>query len=144
MTISMDCLVPSDTALEAALAASDDAEIPQINVAPNQGKFLMLLAQIIGARRILEFGTLAGYSAIWMARALPDDGRLITLEYEPMHADVARQNIERAGLSDKIEVRVGAALDTLPQVEADNIGPVRFGVSLMPISPTIPTILSGR
>src|SRR5262245_47781615 len=109
-----DQLVPPDPVLEAALAAGDAAGLPPINVAPNQGKLLYLLARLRGARRILEIGTLAGYSAIWLARALPEDGQLITLEIDPKHAEVARANLERAGLADRAEVRLGAAIDTLP------------------------------
>jgi len=107
-------LVGHDEALEAALEASDAAGLPAIAVAPNQGKLLYLLARLRGARRILEIGTLGGYSTIWLARALPADGRLVTLEYEPKHAEVARANIAGAGLADRVEVRVGPALDTLP------------------------------
>lgn len=106
-------LVPSDPALDAALAASDAAGLPQINVTPTQGKLLMLMAQSMGARRILEIGTLGGYSTIWLARALPAGGSLITLELDPKHADVARQNIARAGLEGVVETRVGRALDGL-------------------------------
>jgi predicted O-methyltransferase YrrM len=109
-----DRLVPADPALEAALDASAAAGLPDIAVAPNQGKLLYLLARLRGARRILEIGTLGGYSTIWLARALPPDGRLISLEYDPRHAEVARANIAGAGLADRVEVRVGAALDTLP------------------------------
>jgi len=118
-----DLLVPSDPVLEAALHASDQAGMPPINVAPNQGKLLHLLARIRGARRILEIGTLGGYSTIWLARALPPDGRLITLEANPQHAEVARTNISRAGLTDVVEVRVGQALDTLPQLAAASHAP---------------------
>lgn len=114
-TYFCDHLVPSDDALEAALAASDGAGLPHINVAPNQGKLLHLLARIHGARKILEIGTLGGYSTIWLGRALPEDGRLITLEYEPKHAEVARQNIDRAGLTN-VDIRVGKAIDTLPTI----------------------------
>jgi len=96
------------------LEASDAAGLPPIHVSPPQGKFLNLLARLIGARSILEIGTLAGYSTIWLARALPPDGTLITLEFDPKHAEVARANIERAGLSEVVEIRVGAALDTFP------------------------------
>ncbi|MBS1966821.1 MAG: O-methyltransferase [Chloroflexi bacterium SZAS-1] len=116
-------LIPPDPVLEAALAATAAAGIPMINVAPNQGKLLYVLAVAHGARTILEIGTLAGYSTIWLARALPADGRLITLEYEPKHAEVARANIARAGLAAQVEVRVGAALDTLPQLAAEDAGP---------------------
>jgi predicted O-methyltransferase YrrM len=117
-----DTLLPPDPALEAALADSAAAGLPAISVAPNQGKLLMLLAQMSGARRILEIGTLGGYSTIWLARALPPDGRLVTLEYSPKHAEVARRNIERAGFAAQVEVKVGAAIDTLPSLE----GPFDF------------------
>ncbi|MET9434446.1 O-methyltransferase [Streptomyces sp. NPDC006551] len=118
-----DLLAPADEALAAALADSKAAGLPEIAVAPNQGKLLNLLATMLGARTILEIGTLGGYSTIWLARALPADGRLITLEYNPAHADVARANIARAGLDKIVEVRTGAALDTLPQLEAEGAGP---------------------
>jgi predicted O-methyltransferase YrrM len=118
-----DLLVPSDPVLEAALQASDQAGMPPINVAPNQGKLLHLLARIRGARRILEIGTLGGYSTIWLARALPPDGRMITLEADPQHAAIARTNIARAGLADVVEVLVGQALDTLPQIAAASHAP---------------------
>jgi len=112
-------LVGSDAALEAALAASDAAGLPAIAVSSVQGKLLHLLAKLAKARRILELGTLGGYSTIWLARALPRDGRLITLEYQQKHADVARANIARAGLADLVDVRVGAALDMLPGLAQD-------------------------
>ena len=118
-----DALIAADPALDAVLQASDAAGLPQHNVAPNQGKLLMLLAQMQGARRILEIGTLGGYSTIWLARALPQDGKLITLEYEPKHAEVARENIARARLADEVEIRVGAAIDTLPGLAAEGAGP---------------------
>lgn len=118
-----DALIAADPVLDAALEASDAAGLPQHNVAPNQGKLLMLLAQMQGARRILEIGTLGGYSTIWLARALPEDGKLITLEYEPKHAEVARANIARAGLANNVEVRTGAAIDSLPQLAAGDAGP---------------------
>jgi predicted O-methyltransferase YrrM len=116
-------LIPDDPVLEEALKASDEAGLPQINVAPNQGKLLMLLAQIQKARTILEIGTLGGYSTIWLGRALPEDGRLISLEYEPKHAEVAQANIARAGLSDKVEIRVGRAVDSLAGIAAEGVGP---------------------
>ncbi|WP_055570046.1 O-methyltransferase [Streptomyces atriruber] len=116
-------LAPADEALTAALRDSDAAGLPQIAVAPNQGKLLHLLAQIQGARRILEVGTLGGYSTIWLARALPADGRLITLEYKPEHADVARGNLARAGLDKIAEVRVGPALDSLTALGAEHPEP---------------------
>jgi predicted O-methyltransferase YrrM len=109
-------LVETDDALHAALTASDAAGLPAIAVSPVQGKLLKLLAILVNARRILEIGTLAGYSTIWLARALPPDGRLITLESEPRHAEVARANIAKAGLADLVVVRVGTALETLPQL----------------------------
>ncbi|MFJ3500101.1 O-methyltransferase [Streptomyces sp. NPDC090135] len=118
-----ELLAPDDEALSAALATSTAAGLPEIAVAPNQGKLLHLLARVQGARSILEIGTLGGYSTIWLARALPADGRLITLEYDPAHADVARSNIARAGLDEVVEVRTGAALDSLPKLEAEGAGP---------------------
>jgi caffeoyl-CoA O-methyltransferase len=118
-----DLLVPSDPALDAVLQSTIDANLPTINVAPNQGKFLHILAQIQGARRILEFGTLAGYSTIWLARALPTDGQLITLEANPKHAEVAQENIDRAGLAKLVEIRVGAALKTLPKLATEGQEP---------------------
>ncbi|XXX81224.1 O-methyltransferase [Sorangium sp. So ce134] len=118
-----DLLVPSDAALDAALEASAAAGLPPINVAPNQGKLLNLLARIHGARAILEIGTLGGYSTIWLARALPAGGRLITLESEPKHAEVARANLDRAGLAGLVELRLGRALDTLPKLAAEGRGP---------------------
>jgi len=107
-------LVPQDAALLAALENNQAAGLPAIDVAPNQGKLLNLLAKMVGAKRILEIGTLGGYSTLWLARALPDDGKVITLEYEAHHAEIAAQNIRRAGLESKVTIRVGAALDTLP------------------------------
>ena len=119
----IDHLVPSDSALDAALASSTANGLPAINVAPNQGKLLQVLARSVGAKRILEVGTLGGYSTIWLARALAADGNLITLEYEPKHADVARANIERAGLSSLVEIRLGKAIDTLPKIAAEGGAP---------------------
>jgi predicted O-methyltransferase YrrM len=113
----------SDPVLDAAMAANQAAELPAIDVAPNQGKLLQLLAQLVGARRILEIGTLGGYSTIWLARALPAGGRLITLEFNTKHAEIARTNIERAGLTQTVEIRVGAALDTLPKLQNESSEP---------------------
>ena len=110
-------LVGDDAALDAALEASDAAGLPQIAVSANQGKLLHLIARTRGARRILEVGTLGGYSTIWLARALPPDGELVTLEYDPKHAEVARANLARAGLAEVAQVLEGAALDTLPTLE---------------------------
>lgn len=118
-----DRLVGADLALEEALSTSAAAGLPAINVTPNQGKLLHLLAKSIGARAILEVGTLGGYSTIWLARSLPTDGRLVTLESDPKHAEIARGNIARAGLADIVDLRLGRALDTLPGVEAEGIGP---------------------
>jgi predicted O-methyltransferase YrrM len=108
-----------DAALDAALAANKAAELPAIDVAPNQGKLLQLLAQMVGARQILEIGTLGGYSTIWLARALPADGKVITLEFNPKHAEIARGNIARANLSHLVDIRVGAALDLLPVLQCE-------------------------
>ena len=114
-----DLLAPADSALEAALAASAAAGLPAINVSPVQGKLLHLLARAIGARNVLEIGTLGGYSTIWLARALPEGGRLISLEADARHAEVARANIARAGLQAIVEVRLGMALDNLPGLAAE-------------------------
>ncbi|MGW2020167.1 O-methyltransferase [Streptomyces sp. NPDC001927] len=122
-----DLLAPNDEALTATLADSTAAGLPEIAVAPNQGKLLNLLVAMVGARSVLEIGTLGGYSTIWMARALPaDGGRMVSLEYNAAHADVARANIARAGLDKIVEVRTGAALDSLPQLEAEGAGPFDF------------------
>lgn len=112
-----DQLVGEDPVLDATLARAAAAGLPAHDVAPNQGKLLHLLARISGARAILELGTLAGYSTIWLARALPDGGRLVTLEAEPEHAAVARANLADAGVADRVEVVVGDALDTLPRLD---------------------------
>jgi predicted O-methyltransferase YrrM len=119
-------LIPADPVLEAARKASEDAGLPVIAVTASQGRLLHVLAKMLGARRILEIGTLGGYSAIWMARALPVDGRLVTLEFEPKHFAVARENIGRAGLSGRVDQRLGAALDTLPKLDAEGAGPFDF------------------
>lgn len=116
-------LIPADPVMDAVLRACDAAGLPPHHVAPNQGKFLMLLARIQGARNILEIGTLGGYSTIWLARGLPAGGRLITLESNPAFAEVARANIARASLADVVEVRVGRAIETLPQLVAERRGP---------------------
>jgi predicted O-methyltransferase YrrM len=116
-------LAPHDEALEAAVRTSEDAGLPSIQVSPPQGKLLYLLAKAIGAKTILEVGTLGGYSTIWLARALPDGGRLITLEAEPHNAEIARENIAHAGLSDVVDLRVGPALDLLPALEAEGTDP---------------------
>ena len=114
---------PHDAALDAALEASRAAGLPAINVSPTEGKLLHVLARAHRAEKILEIGTLGGYSTIWLARALPASGKLITLEYNPAHADVARANIARAGLASRVDIRVGRAIDTLPRLEAEGAGP---------------------
>lgn len=119
-------LAPSDEALDHALADSNSAGLPHINVAPNQGKLLQILARMQGARRILEVGTLGGYSTIWLARALPEDGTLTTLELEPVHAEVARKNLERALVSSLVEVRVGPAAVSLRRLVDEGAEPFDF------------------
>jgi predicted O-methyltransferase YrrM len=116
-------LSPSDDVLDAALAESAAAGLPAISVTANQGKLLQLLARIQGARRILEVGTLAGYSTIWMGRALPPNGELITLEIDPAHAAVARQNLERAGMADRVQVWVAPAAESLAKLIAAHVKP---------------------
>jgi predicted O-methyltransferase YrrM len=118
-----DLLVPPDPALDAVLEASAAAGLPPHHVSPTQGKLLMLLARVQGARTILEIGTMGGYSTVWLARSLPADGRLITLEVDPKHAEVARANIARCGLAKVVELHVGPALDTLARLAAEGRGP---------------------
>jgi predicted O-methyltransferase YrrM len=115
--------VPPDPALEAALHATEEAGIPMIQVSPNQGKFLGILAQAIQARTILEIGALGGYSTIWLARALAPGGKMITLEVDPKHARVAQANLKHAGLDGSVELRLGPALDSLPKLAEDGAGP---------------------
>lgn len=134
-------LVGSDAALDAALRSSAQAGMPPIAVAPNQGKLLNLLAVICGAKHVLEIGTLGGYSAIWLARALPPGGRLITLESDPRHAEIARENIDRAGLAGVVDIHVGPALDTLPELAAEGAGPFDL-VFIDADKPTTPEYLS--
>ncbi len=119
-------LAPNDSSLEAALLASEEAGLPAIQVSPPQGKLLNLLATSVGAKAILEFGTLAGYSTIWLGRALPEGGRLITVEADPRYAEVARKNIARAGLVDAVDLRVGPALAVLPELHSEGAGPFDF------------------
>ncbi len=119
-------LAPEDEALKAALKAGVDAGLPEIQVSPPQARLLDILARSVGARTVLEFGTLAGYSTIWLARALPEGGRLITLEADPDYAEVARATIANAGLLELVELRVGPALDSLPALEAEGAGPFDF------------------
>ncbi len=118
-----DRLLPADAILDAALEANAAAGLPPIDVAPDQGKLLQMLAQLRGARRILEIGTLGGYSTIWLARALPAGGRLVTLEADPKHAAVAQANITRAGLMDRVDVRLGLALDSLRKLAEEGAEP---------------------
>lgn len=119
-------LIAPDAALDAALAANRDAGLPTIDVTPLQGKFLELLVRISGARRVLEIGTLGGYSTIWMARALPAGGSMVTLELEPRHAGIARTNLERAGVADRVEIRIGRAVDSLQALVDNRAEPFDF------------------
>ena len=121
-----DILIPPDAALDSALRDSDAAGLPRHNVAPNQGKLLQLFAQMQGARRILEIGTLGGYSTIWLARAVPSNGCVVTLEADPKHAEVAVKNIARANLTDVVDVRVGRAIDTLLELVQEGSPPFDF------------------
>ena len=116
-------LLGEDAALDAALAANQASGLPAIDVSPVQGKLLHLLARAAGACRILEIGTLGGYSTIWLARAVPADGKVVTLEIDPRHAEVARANLDRAGVGDRVEIRVGAALETLAALKAADTAP---------------------
>lgn len=118
-----ETLIPADPVLDAAMAANIAAKLPAIDVTPTQAKFLYLLAKIQGAKRILEIGTLGGYSTIWLARALPQDGKLITMEFEPKHAAVAQANIHNAGLDRVVEIRIGRAADSLAALQAENVQP---------------------
>jgi predicted O-methyltransferase YrrM len=119
-------LLGADEVLAAVLEDIRAHHLPAISVSPSQGKLLFVLARAMGARRILELGTLGGYSGIWLARALPPDGRLVTIEVEPTHAEVARRSFERAGVSRLVDLRVGSALTALPRIEADGTGPFDF------------------
>ena len=118
-----DLFAPHDEQLDAALKANRAARLPAIDVSPLQGKFLHMLVKLTQAKRVLEIGLLGGYSTIWMARALPKGGRLISLEFSPKHAEVARANLRRAGLLRRVDIRVGPALETLPQLKAERAGP---------------------
>jgi len=119
-------LIPPDPVLQAAREASAAAGLPDIAVSPSQGKFLHLLARIRGARNILEIGALGGYSTIWLARALPHGGRLISIEAEPKHCEVTRANVARAGLSSVVDLRLGLALELLPELAAEGLEPFDF------------------
>jgi predicted O-methyltransferase YrrM len=118
--------IGGDPALEAASEAAVAARLPPISVTPAHGKLLHLMARAQGARRILEIGTLAGYSTIWLARAIPAGGRVVTLEANPMHADIARANLTRAGVADRVDIRLGKALETLPRLAEEKQGPFDF------------------
>lgn len=118
-----ELLIPDDPVLDSALAANAAAELPAHDISPAQGKFLSLLARLSGARRVLEVGTLGGYSTIWLARALPTDGRLVTLEIDPSYADLARANLARAGVADRVGIRVGPARETLAALAAEQTDP---------------------
>ena len=133
--------VPTEPALEAALRASEAAGLPSIQVSATQGKFLHLLARMSGARRILELGTLGGYSAIWLARALPPDGRLVSLEFDPAHAAVARANLAEAAVADRAEVIEGAALVSLAALLAEGTAPFDF-IFIDADKPNYPAYLS--
>ena len=115
-----DLFAPDDAALRAVVESIEKNNIPQISISASQGKFLQVLVKLCGAKTILEIGTLAGYSTIWMARGLPANGKLISLEYEQLHADVASENIKRAGLADLVEIRIGKGLDLLPRLQQEN------------------------
>ncbi|MDP9441171.1 MAG: O-methyltransferase [Actinomycetota bacterium] len=119
-------LLPSDSSLDSALAESAAAGLPAINVTPNQGRMLQLLVRLRSARSILEIGTLGGYSTIWLAKGMPPGGRVITLEADPRHAEVARVNLARAGLAKVVDVRVGPAIETLPRLAVEGVGPFDF------------------
>lgn len=121
-----DLLAPKDKHLDAALEANRAAGLPAIDVSPLQGKFLHVLVQMLKPKRVLEIGTLGGYSTMWMARALPKGGRIVSLEFNPKHADVARKNLENAGLLKRVDLRVGRAIDSLPVLEAEGAGPFDF------------------
>jgi caffeoyl-CoA O-methyltransferase len=118
-----DLFDDQDSSLAATEQSIKENDIPSISISPNQGKFLQLLARMVNAKKILEIGTLAGYSTIWLARALPSNGRLITLEYEPLHAEVAKKNLTRAGLNNIVDIRIGKGLDLLPVLAEEGAGP---------------------
>lgn len=138
----VDELIPNDPALESALARSAQAGLPAISVTPNFGKLLYLLARLQGARRILEIGTLGGYSTIWLARALPEDGRLVTLELEEKHAEVAKKNIARAGLASRVELRLGPAAQSLEALHGEGVEAFDF-IFIDADKPSNPVYLEG-
>lgn len=124
---------PEDEILIALREEADRTGLPPISISPDEGRLLQVLLRAIGARRVLEVGTLGGYSAIWMARALPGDGRLLTLEIEPAHAEFARRHLERAGVSDRVEIRVGRALDLLPALDGERFDAVFLDADKEPL-----------
>jgi len=118
-----ELLAPEDKVLQETIKSLDDAEMPQISVTANQGKFLQVIALMCNAKRVLELGTLGGYSTIWLARSIPDDGKIVTVEFDPRHANVAKQNIESAGLSGKVDLRIGKAMDVMVELKKANEEP---------------------
>ena len=118
-----ELLAPEDKVLQETIKSLDDAEMPQISVTANQGKFLQVIALMCNAKRVLELGTLGGYSTIWLARSIPDDGKIVTVEFDPRHANVAKQNIESAGLSGKVDLRIGKAMDVMLELKKANEEP---------------------
>jgi len=122
-TYISNLFVPSDEALNAVLKSNDNAGIPKWDISATQGKFLQVLARICTAKKILEIGTLGAYSTIWLAKSLPADGSLVTLEIDPKYAEVSRQNVARAGFSKIVDIRIGKALDLLPVLEMEGKGP---------------------
>lgn len=121
-----DALIPADAALDAALSANREAQLPAIDVTPLHGRFLELLLRVSGAKRVLEIGTLGGYSTIWLARSVGDNGKVITLELEKRHAEIAQRNLDRAGMASRVELRVGAASDSLKALVAEKSAPFDF------------------
>lgn len=118
-----ELLAPEDKVLKETITSLDDAEMPQISVTANQGKFLQVIALMCNAKRVLELGTLGGYSTIWLARSIPNDGKIVTIEFDPRHANVAKQNIEKAGLLAKVDLRVGKAMDVMMELKKANEEP---------------------
>lgn len=118
-----DILAPEDEALKLTLRSLEEENIPDMSISPNQGKLLQVMAKMCNAKRILELGTLGGYSTIWLAKSVPANGKVTTIEYDPRYAEVAKRNIQQAGLSEKVEIRVGRALDVLSQLMDENVAP---------------------
>lgn len=118
-----ELLAPEDKVLQGTIKSLDDAEMPQISITANQGKFLQVIALMCNAKRVLELGTLGGYSTIWLARSIPDDGKIVTIEFDPRHANVAKQNIESAGLLAKVDLRIGKAMVVMAELKKANEEP---------------------